>query len=100
MNSTTLERILGGSPGGVAVRLIILSIVVGIILSALGLDPRDIIDSIFRLFERIYEMGFEAVEWVFRYFLLGAVIVVPIWAAMRLLKLLPGKGRGGMDSGG
>ena len=37
-------------------------------------------------------MGFAAVEKAFRYFLLGAVIVFPVWLVMRLLKSL---GRGG-----
>ena len=31
-------------------------------------------------------MGFAAVEKAFRYFLLGAVIVFPVWLVMRLLK--------------
>lgn len=87
MANRNLERVIGGSPGAVALRLVVLSIVVGIVLSALGLDPRDILQSITRLVERIYNMGFDAVEWVFRYFLLGAVIVIPIWIVMRLLKV-------------
>jgi hypothetical protein len=31
-------------------------------------------------------MGFDAVVWVWRYFLLGAVIVVPIWLLLRLAR--------------
>ena len=31
-------------------------------------------------------MGFDAVRWVWRYFLLGAVIVVPIWLIVRLVR--------------
>jgi hypothetical protein len=31
-------------------------------------------------------MGWDAVLWLWRYFLLGAVIVVPIWLVVRLLK--------------
>ena len=40
-----------------------------------------------RLAERIYDMGFAAIEKAFRYFLLGAVIVFPVWLVMRLLKI-------------
>ena len=36
------------------------------------------------LFQRIWDLGFDAVNWVWRYFLLGAVIVVPIWLLSRL----------------
>jgi hypothetical protein len=32
-------------------------------------------------------MGFAAIEKAFRYFLLGAVIVFPVWLVMRLLKM-------------
>jgi hypothetical protein len=37
-------------------------------------------------------MGFDAVAWLWRYFLLGAVIVIPVWFIMRLLRA-PGEHR-------
>jgi hypothetical protein len=80
-----LERILGGSPLAVIVRLVVLSIVVGIVLSALGLTPAELFRRIDLLLQRLYDMGFRWVEWLFGYFLIGAVIVVPIWAIARLL---------------
>jgi len=91
-----MERFFGGNPGIVVIRLVIISVIVGVVLSALGLDPRAIIDSFIRLLERIYDMGFEAVEWAMRYFLLGAVIVFPIWLVARLLKVV---GRGSSAPG-
>lgn len=87
MNSTSLTRFFGGSPGRVLVQLAVMSFVLGVVLSALGLSPFDIVDSFRRLAERIYNMGFDAVRWGFRYFLLGAVIVVPVWLVMRLLRI-------------
>lgn len=86
-----MERFFGGSPGVVFIRLAVISLIVGILLSALGLSPYDIINSIKTLAQRIYNMGFDAIEWVFRYFLLGAVVVFPIWLISRLLKVA-GKG--------
>ena len=88
-----MERFFGGNPGVVLIRLAVISLIVGILLSALGLSPYDIINSIKTLAQRIYNMGFDAIEWVFRYFLLGAVIVFPIWLISRLLKVA-GKGSG------
>ncbi len=82
-----MERFLGGSPGVVLIRLSVISLIVGILLSALGLSPYDIINSIRTLAQRIYDMGFDAVEWIFRYFLLGAVVVLPIWLIARLVKM-------------
>lgn len=81
-----LNRLLGGSPGAVAVRLVLLSILVGVILSAIGLDPLNIIHSIERLIRSVWDIGFDAVLWLWRYFLLGAVLVIPIWLVVRLAK--------------
>ncbi len=41
-----MERFFGGSPGAVLIRLSVVSLIVGILLSALGLSPYDIINSI------------------------------------------------------
>ena len=78
-------RIFGGSPLAVLARLILVCILVGVILSVLGLDPFDIVHSITRLIRNIWNMGWDAVQWLWRYFLLGAVIVIPIWLIMRLI---------------
>lgn len=79
-----LEQIFGGNPLGVIVRLVIMSVVVGIILSALGITPDNLFYRLTLLVERIYAMGWGAVEWALGYFLIGAVIVVPIWLISRL----------------
>lgn len=91
-----MERFFGGNPGVVFIRLAVISLIVGIVLSALGLSPYDIINSIKTLAQRIYEMGFDAVEWVFRYFLLGAVVVFPIWFISRVMKVA---GKSNSDTG-
>ena len=89
-----MERFFGGNPALVLIRLAILSLIVGVVLAALGFSPFEIVRSIQRLIERIYDMGFAAVEKAFRYFLLGAVIVFPIWLVVRLLKFAGGSSRG------
>jgi hypothetical protein len=81
------KRFFGGSPLGVLLRLVILSIIVGVLLAALGVDPWNIWRSFEALVRRVMSMGFEAVEWIWRYFLLGAVIVIPIWIVARLLQM-------------
>jgi hypothetical protein len=79
-----LYRFLGGSPLAVAFRLILLSVLVGVVLAAIGFDPWNILHSIQTLFRRLWDLGFDAVNWLWRYFLLGAVIVIPIWLLSRL----------------
>ena len=79
---------LGGSPFGVFIRLALLSIVVGVILSALGITPRNFFYQIEVLLRRIYDLGFHAFDWVLGYLLLGAMVVVPIWLVARLINAL------------
>jgi len=81
-----VHRFFGGPPLAVIVRLVLLSILVGVILAAIGLDPWNIIESIHRLVQHVWEMGFDVVRWLWQYFLLGAVIVLPIWVLVRLAK--------------
>jgi hypothetical protein len=81
-----VHRFFGGPPLQVIGRLILLSILVGVILAAIGLDPWNIIESVERLLQHVWNMGFDAVRWLWRYFLLGAVIVLPIWLLVRLAK--------------
>lgn len=83
MDRTTF---LGGSVLGVLVRLTILSIVVGIVLSALGITPDNFFYQINVLLRRIYDLGFGAIESVLGYLILGAMVVVPIWFISRLIK--------------
>ena len=86
MPDGTASRFLGGSPLSVVLRLILLSVVVGVILSTLGFDPLNILLSLQRLVQALWNMGFDAFRWLWSYFLLGAVLVIPIWLVVRLAK--------------
>ena len=92
MANDVVSRFLGGPPLAVLVRLVLLSIVVGVILSAAGLDPWNILQSVEKLIRQVWDMGFDAVRWLWRYFLLGAVLVVPIWLLVRLARGVTGRG--------
>ena len=86
-----IHRFFGGPPLSVIFRLVLLSILVGVILKVLGLDPFNIIRSIEDLVRYVWNMGFDALVWLWRYFLLGAVIVVPIWLIVRLIRAPKGR---------
>jgi len=79
-----LYRFLGGSRLIEKNRLILLSILVGVVLAAIGFDPWNIVNSIRLLVQRIWDLGFDAINGLWRYFLLGAVIVIPIWVLSRI----------------
>jgi hypothetical protein len=89
--SQLVHRFFGGPPLAVIGRLVLLSILVGVILAAIGLDPWNIIESVRALIIHVWTMGFDVLRWLWRYFLLGAVIVVPIWLLVRLSKAPRGR---------
>jgi len=91
MANNVVTRFFGGSPAMALVRLVLLSILVGVILSALGFDPWNIVPSIKDFVLGIWNMGFDAVRWVWRYFLLGAIVVIPIWLIARLVRAPHGR---------
>jgi hypothetical protein len=86
-----INRFLGGSPLAVLGKLILLSILIGVVLSALGLDPWNIVASLRRLLLNIWDMGFDAIRWLWQYFLLGAVLVIPIWLILRVVRAPKGR---------
>ncbi|HLH48703.1 MAG TPA: DUF6460 domain-containing protein [Roseiarcus sp.] len=85
MASPHIEHFLGGSPAAVAIRLIVVSFVVGVLLVMFGVEPGDIVASIERLIRRIAEYGLADFRQFGRTLLTGAIVVVPIWLLIRLL---------------
>ncbi|MEP0944635.1 MAG: DUF6460 domain-containing protein [Rhizobiaceae bacterium] len=83
--SNMINRFLGDSPLRVAIKLVVLSVIVGIVMSAVGWSPRTIYDGIVRFFQRLWDLGFEAIYSSFEYLFLGAAIVVPAFLIIRLL---------------
>jgi hypothetical protein len=80
------HRFFGGPPGWVLLRLVLLSVVIGVVLAALGVDPFNLVESLRYMFHRIFDVGFDLVRWLWRYFVLGAVLVFPIWLILRVVE--------------
>ena len=86
-----INRFLGGSPLAVVGKLILVSILIGVVLSVLGLDPWNIFESVQKLIRAVWNMGFDAIVWLWKYFLLGAVLVIPIWLIVRMINAPKGR---------
>lgn len=80
-----LESFLGGSPGRVVVRLVIMSLIVGFLMAIFGLSPEAIFRSFQGFINSIFDNGFEVFRDAFAYVLTGAVIVLPLWFIGRLM---------------
>ena len=81
-----LERFLGGSPVGVIVRLLVLSLIVGFAMSVFGIEPQNVIDGAINLVQDAMRDGFGVFRNLGAYVLTGAVLVVPIWLLIRLTR--------------
>ena len=95
MDGNHIERFLGGSPGRVILRLIVLSVVIGFILAAFDLDPaalvRHVVMSLANFVEYLAHFGIGTLTQVGTYLVYGAVIVIPIWLISRLLSYRRGR---------
>lgn len=80
-------RFFGGPPLWVIFKLLILSLVVGVVLNFLGIDPIEIWYAAEDLFFGIWNMGFDALDNVIGYVIVGAIIVIPIWLILRLFSI-------------
>jgi hypothetical protein len=78
-------RFLGGNPGSVAVKLAIISVIVGALLHFAGLSPAALVRGVGRMIESLIGSGWDAVRTVAEFAVYGAMIVVPIWLIARLL---------------
>jgi hypothetical protein len=83
--TNTAGRFIGGSPTMVAVRLIVVSFVVGIVLVTFGFEPMTLFAEVVRSVRRIVELGFSDIRQVGRILLTGAMVVVPVWLVLRLV---------------
>ena len=83
-----MSKLFGGPVLPTIIKLAIASVVVGLLLAFFGIQPRDLWTDFLDTVTRIWQMGFGAIDWSLRYFLLGAVVVVPIWLVIRLWEML------------
>lgn len=84
---SALTRFLGDTPLRVLLKLVVVSFIVGLVMSAFGWSPFDLLYGIRDFFLRIWNMGFAAIENFIGYFLLGAAVVVPAFIVIRLLSI-------------
>lgn len=88
--SNALNRFLGDTPLRVALKLLVLSLVAGVVMSAVGWSPRDIFIGIKNFFQKLWNMGFDAILNSMEYLILGAAVVIPAFLVIRLLAFRSG----------
>ncbi len=81
---SALTRFLGDSPLRILVKLIVISFVVGLVMSAFGWSPADVVYAVRNFFLDIWHLGFHAFDRFVGYILLGAAIVIPVFLLVRI----------------
>ena len=85
MHDSVMTRFFGGSPLTVAVRLVVVSLLVGLVMTWLQIDPVDVFLDLQRGFVRVWGTGFVALRQMGNTVLAGAAVVVPVWIIVRIL---------------
>jgi hypothetical protein len=89
MLSDVKQRIFGRSARGTVIRLVVASIAVGAILSVLSIDPAEFWRGVWNGLKTIVSLLGDTIGEILlnilTYFVLGAIVVVPIWLIARLL---------------
>jgi hypothetical protein len=70
------------------VTLLILSLAAGLILATLGIRPSELPAALGMALSDVARFTARIVDWAWRYLLLGATIVIPIWILLYLLRKL------------
>src|SRR5690606_13409811 len=83
--SNGVNGFLGDTPVRVIVKLLILSVAVGFLMSIFGLYPHDILIAARDFIIDLWNTGFKTLGRLGDYLLLGAAIVVPVFIVIRLL---------------
>ncbi len=83
--SNGVNGFLGDTPIRVIIKLLILSVAVGFLMSIFGLYPDDILFAVRDFIIDLWNTGFKTLGRLGDYLLLGAVIVVPAFILIRLL---------------
>jgi hypothetical protein len=91
MLSSRVQAFLGGRPADVGLRLVLLSLIVGVLLHWLDIRPPDLLAFMDRAVEWIRNLGTGAIRQLFGYILTGAVIVLPLWLILRLVEIRQGR---------
>lgn len=88
---TFMQRLVRISASDLA-RLIFLCVLVGFILAAFHINPRrlwiDFFGTVGEAWGRFIDFLTNSASWAVEYFVLGAVIVVPIWIVFRILRAM------------
>lgn len=81
-----LERLLGERPGSLAIKLVLISLFVGFIMSVFGFNAADLVRGAAEAVRDMLRDSGAVFRQLGSYVLTGAAIVLPVWLILRLLQ--------------
>jgi len=69
------------------VKLAVISLLVGMALAFFDITPQRLLENLGSTVIEIYRLVLRFLRWAFEYVLIGAVVVVPIWFALYLVRV-------------
>lgn len=70
-----------------ALKLVIVSVIVGYLMHFFGVEPQDVFDFLAEAIQGSFRVAFDSLHGVFQYLLIGAAVVIPIWLVFLLVKI-------------
>ncbi|MEL6920790.1 MAG: DUF6460 domain-containing protein [Pseudomonadota bacterium] len=80
-----MQNLLGDTIGRTIIKLIVVSVLVGMVMSVFGWTPTGILNAIVEFFANLWAQGFAALGRFGDWLILGASIVIPVFVVLRLL---------------
>ena len=77
--------------GKTVIKLAILSLVIGLFLTFFNITPEGLLRSFGSTVQQIFDIMASVLEWSIGYILVGAVVVVPIWLILFLMRVAKDK---------
>ncbi len=72
-------------------RLVIGSLLLGLLLSAFSVSPRNLLKGLGSTALEIFDAIAGIMEWAVEYILIGAIVVVPVWLVIKAWRAFRGK---------
>lgn len=80
-----MENLLGDTVARTIIKLVVISVLVGMVMSVFGWTPVAIINGVAEFLTNIWQQGFAALGRFGDWLILGASVVIPVFIIMRLL---------------
>ena len=92
--SSAMDRIFGGAVVPTLLKLAAVSVVVGLVFAAFGIDPMNLWRDFGATIRDAWVLALDAVNWSWQYAALGAIVVLPLWIIYRIVVAIGGRPKG------